>query len=138
MLDTMGKILEHIIHQRIESVVNPLLANNQYGFRKGRSTLDAINLVVSTAKNAIAGTRWRRGTKKYCLVAALDIKNSFNSANWDRIMRALEEKEVPRYLCSIIASYFTNRILKYDKKSGPKEYKITGEVPQGSVLCPLF
>jgi len=57
MLDTAGKILERIVHQRIEAAVEPLLASNQYGFRKGRSTLDAINLVVNTAKNAIAGTR---------------------------------------------------------------------------------
>ena len=49
MLDTAGKIFERIIYQRIEAVVDPLLADNQYGFRKGRSTLDAINLVVNTA-----------------------------------------------------------------------------------------
>ena len=86
MLDTAGKIFERIIHQRIEAVVDPLLADNQYGFRKGRSTLDAINLVVNTAKEAIAGTRWKGGTKKYCLVATLDIRNAFNSANWNCIM----------------------------------------------------
>ncbi|GBP06907.1 hypothetical protein EVAR_72341_1 [Eumeta japonica] len=51
------------------------LADNQYGFRKGRSTLDAISLVVNTAKEAIAGTRWKGGAKKY-LVAALDIRNA--------------------------------------------------------------
>ncbi|XP_015509714.2 uncharacterized protein LOC107216897 [Neodiprion lecontei] len=138
MLDTAGKILERIIHQRIDAVVDPLLSENQYGFRKGRSTLDAIDLVVNTAKEAIAGKRWRRGTKKYCLVAALDIKNAFNSANWDCIMRALEEKQVPGYLCRMVASYFTSRVLRYDTQSGPKEYNITGGVPQGSVLGPLL
>ena len=86
MLDAAGKILERIIYRRIEAVVDPVLANNQYGFRKGRSTLDAIDLVVSTAKEAISGTRYKGGKKKYCLVATLDIKNAFNSArscaNW--------------------------------------------------------
>lgn len=138
MLDTAGKLLERIIHQRIEAVVDPLLADNQYGFRKGRSTLDAVNLVVNIAKDAIAGSRWNRGSKKYCLVATLDIKNAFNSANWDYIMRALEDKNVPGYLRMMVASYFTDRLLKYDTKNGPRKYQITGGVPQGSVLGPLL
>lgn len=86
ILDTAGKILERIVHRRIEVAVEPLLADNQYGFRRGRSTLDAIDLVVSIAREEIWGTRWRRGTKKYCLVVTLDIKNAFNSARWDCIM----------------------------------------------------
>ncbi|GBP00325.1 Putative 115 kDa protein in type-1 retrotransposable element R1DM [Eumeta japonica] len=53
-------------------------------------------------------------------------------------MRPLEEKNIPKYLCRVVASYFTNRVLKYDTEKGPKEYKITGGVPQGSVLGPLL
>ncbi|GBP06855.1 Putative 115 kDa protein in type-1 retrotransposable element R1DM [Eumeta japonica] len=138
MLDTAGKILERIIHQRIEAVVDPLLIDNQYGFRRGRSTLDAINLVVGTAKEAIAGTRWKGGTKKYCLVAALDIKNVFNSADWDCIMQAFERKNISEYLRRIVLSYFTDRVLKFDSKHGPEEYDNTGGLPQGSVLGPLL
>ncbi|GBP78994.1 Putative 115 kDa protein in type-1 retrotransposable element R1DM [Eumeta japonica] len=67
MLDTVGKIFERIIHQRIEAIVDPLLADNQ-----------------------------------------------------------------------IVASYFTGRVLKYDTKNGPKEYDITGGVPQCSILGPLL
>ncbi|GBP95721.1 Retrovirus-related Pol polyprotein from type-1 retrotransposable element R1 [Eumeta japonica] len=78
------------------------------------------------------------GTKKYCLVAILDIRNVFNSANWECIMQALKEKNVPEYLCKIVASYFTDRILKYDTKNGPREYNITEGVPQGYVLGPLL
>ncbi|XP_015123442.1 uncharacterized protein LOC107045635 [Diachasma alloeum] len=138
MLDTAENILERIIHRRIEAAVEPLLADNQYGFRTGRSTLNAIDLVVNTAKEAISGTRWREGTKKYCLVATLDIKNAFNSVKWDCIMKALETMNVPGYLRRMVASYFTNRILKYDTESGPKEYQVTGGVPQGPVLDPLL
>ncbi|GBP74000.1 hypothetical protein EVAR_76675_1 [Eumeta japonica] len=103
-------------------------------FRKGRSTVDAINIVVNTAKDSITGTRWKGGTNKYSLVAPLDIRNAFNSANWDCIMRALEEKNIPNYLYRVVASYFTNRVLKYDTGKGPKEYRIT----VGSVLGPLL
>ncbi|GBP31369.1 hypothetical protein EVAR_13489_1 [Eumeta japonica] len=122
MLDTADKILERIIHQEIEVVVDPFFADNQYGFREERSTLDAITIVT--------GTRWKGGTKKNYLVATLDIINSFYSANRDCVMRVLEEKNIPKYLCRVMASYFTNRILKYDTEKGPK---ITGGVPKDAL-----
>ncbi|XP_025264501.1 uncharacterized protein LOC112637952 [Camponotus floridanus] len=60
MLDTVGKIFERILHDRIEAIVERLLSDRQYGYRKNRSTLDALNLVVNTAKEAISGKRWKR------------------------------------------------------------------------------
>ena len=71
-------------------------------------------------------------------MVTLDIKNAFNSAKWDRIMEALAKMQVPGHLQRIVASYFTDRVLKYDTESGPKEYRVTGGVPQGSVLGPLL
>ena len=39
----------------------------------------------------------------------------------------------------MIKSYLTNRLLVYDTEDGPKEYQITGGVPQDSVLrSPLW
>ena len=129
--------LERIIHGRMEGN-DRQLSDKQFGFRKGRSTLDTIDLVVKTAKEAISGTRWKNGEKDYCLVATLDIKNGFNSARWNRIVEALERMKVPLYLPKMVASYLSDRILKYDTKEGPKEYRVTGGVPQGSVLGPLL
>lgn len=91
MLDTAGKILERIIHNRLETGIGESLADIQFAFRKSCTTFNAINLVVSTASEAIAGSRWRRGTKKYCLVATLDIKNAFNSARWGCIWEAINK-----------------------------------------------
>ena len=63
MLDTAGKFFERIIHERIEEYSERHLSNNQFGFRKGRSTLDAIKLVVNKVRNAIGGKRWKNGEK---------------------------------------------------------------------------
>ena len=90
MLDTAGKVFERIIHNRIEKVVDPLLEEDQYGSRKVRSTLDGISKVVNTAKDAIAGRIYARGSKQYCLIATLDMKNAFNSARWKCFMEALK------------------------------------------------
>ncbi|CAB0039103.1 unnamed protein product [Trichogramma brassicae] len=82
MLDTAGKFLERIICDRLEAFTERPggLSERQYGFRKGRSTIDAIEDVISTAREAIAGKRWYRGTKKYYAVVTLDIEHDLNAA----------------------------------------------------------
>ena len=108
MLDTPGQMLERFILNRIEAAIERRLADNQYGFRKERSTLDAINQVVGKGKEAIFGVPWKRGSKKYCLLAALDVKNAFNSARWKNICLALNRLEIPTYLKKMIKSYLEN------------------------------
>ncbi|CAB0035524.1 unnamed protein product [Trichogramma brassicae] len=90
MLDTAGKILERIICDRLEAFIERPrgLSERQYGYRKGRSTIDAIEDVISTVRNAVAGRRSFCGTKKYCAVVTFDVRNAFNSARWDNILAA--------------------------------------------------
>ena len=54
LLDTMGKLLEAFILQRLQALLvgENDLSENQFGFRKGRSTVDAIQAVVNIATNA--------------------------------------------------------------------------------------
>ncbi|CAB0039424.1 unnamed protein product [Trichogramma brassicae] len=91
MLDTAGKILERIICDRLEAFTGRPggLSERQFCFRKGRSTINAIEDVISTARNAVAGRSWIRGTKKYCDAVTIDVRNAFNSAWWDNILFAL-------------------------------------------------
>ncbi|CAB0042929.1 unnamed protein product [Trichogramma brassicae] len=136
MLDTAGKILERIICDRLEATTESPggLTDHQYGFRKGRSTINAIENVIATAREAIAGKRWNRGTKKYCAVVTLDVKNAFNSARWNNINATLRRMRTPEYLLRIVGSYLSARELDYDTDDGPETHRVTAGVPQGSVL----
>lgn len=126
MLDTAGKISERIIYQRIDAIVDALLADIQNGFRKGRSMLNGINLLVNIAINANRGSRWKGGRNKYFLVVALDIK-------WN-----LEEKNVPICLRRIVASYLTDRVVKYDTMMAQRSTMLKRGASQGSVLGQLL
>uniref|UniRef100_A0ABD2W1D4 Reverse transcriptase domain-containing protein n=1 Tax=Trichogramma kaykai TaxID=54128 RepID=A0ABD2W1D4_9HYME len=140
MLDTVGKILERIMVGRLEAhTEGPAgLADSQFGFRKRRSTVDAIQTVLSTARSAISGKRWHRGTKKYCAIVTLDVNNVFNSARWDKIFTALSQMEVPDYLQRMVFNYFRGRVLEFTTDDGAETYEVTAGVPQGSVLGPIL
>ncbi|KMQ95934.1 reverse [Lasius niger] len=97
-------------------------------------TMDAINHVVNVTRDAIKGFRWRREPKKYCAIVTLDIRRTFNSARWNCIKEVLRKLDAPFYLEKMVADYLSHRILKYDTEIDPKEYEITGDVLQGSVL----
>ncbi|CAB0037365.1 unnamed protein product [Trichogramma brassicae] len=140
MLDTAGKILERLICDRLEAITESPggLSDHQYGFRKGRSTINAIENVIATTREAIAGKRWNRGTKKYCALVTLDVKNAFNSARWNSIHATLRRMRSPEYLLRIISSYLSARVLDYDIDDGPGSHSVTAGVPQGSVLGPIL
>ncbi|KAL7297136.1 hypothetical protein TKK_0009555 [Trichogramma kaykai] len=101
MLDTAGKILERIICGRLEVYTEAPagLSDCQHGFRRGRSTIDAIESVTTAAREAVGGAI---GSRKYCAVVTLDVRNAFNSARWNNILVALERIRTPEYLLKII------------------------------------
>ena len=79
LLDTMGKLLEALILQRLQTLLvgENGLSENQLGFRKGRFTVDAIQAVVDTATKARRGTGKRKG---FCASISNDTRNAFNTA----------------------------------------------------------
>ena len=82
LLDTMGKLLEKMILQRLQGhmVGENCLSENQFGFRKGRSTIDAIQAVVDITTKARRGTGEREG---FCALISIDISNAFNTVRWN-------------------------------------------------------
>lgn len=137
LLDVEGKLYEHLILGRLNNELKRTggLSTKQYGFQKGKQTTDAITKVIQLAKNAAAFSHINR---RFCAVITLDVKNAFNSASWEKILRNLKKRNIDKVLWSTIASYLNGRkiILEADGKS--KEVDIYGGVPQGSVLGPTL
>lgn len=81
LLDEISKLFEMIIVHRLNkhlSRVGPDLSKNQFGFRRNRSTLDAITRVRFLSEQAI----FRGGM---AIAVCLDIIHAFNSLPWDVI-----------------------------------------------------
>ena len=97
LLDTMGNLREEIILQRLQGhmVGEKGLSENQFGFRKGRSTVDAMQAVVDIATKARRGTGKR---KRFCALMSIDIRNAFTTARWKIFIDAMVRKNDPDYL----------------------------------------
>ena len=134
LLGVFGKILEAMIEQRLkeELLVRGELHERQYGFRTGRSAVDAIMEVVGVARRAVDAAAQH---KKLCALVALDVRNAFNSVRWSSILGALEGRGVDSHLIRIVRSYLTGRTLIVGEGG---RMDLSCGVPQGSVLGPLL
>lgn len=81
-------LLERLLYNRLEA--HRLNTNGffpqQFGFRRGKSTVDAISEVQRAVRNASTVTPCKR---ELCALVTLDVANAFNSASWEAIDRAL-------------------------------------------------
>lgn len=96
LLDELGKTFERVLAERIHlwQSTNPDsdVSKFQFGFRKNKSTCDALLLVKGITSAAV-----KNGG--FAFVVSLDIKNAFNSIPWRKIRRALRQKNYPSYIC---------------------------------------
>ncbi|XP_018368779.1 PREDICTED: uncharacterized protein LOC108764875 [Trachymyrmex cornetzi] len=134
LLSEAGKLLERVIVRRLQTFLDDTegVANGQYGFRRQRSTIDAIWCLRE---------RVEQGTRDGGVVVAvsLDIANAFNSLPWPVIKRALGEKDVPGYIRNILHDYLADRGLSYvNRRDRLVRKDMTCGVPQGSVLGPTL
>ena len=136
LLDTMGRLLEELILQRLRALLvgENGLSENQFGFRKGRSTVDAIQTVVNIATNARKGTGKRKG---FCALISIDIRNAVNNARWNICIEAMMRKKVPDHLLRMIDDYLSDRWLIYEDDKLSLKEEITCGAPQGPPVGPL-
>lgn len=128
LISTIGKLFEHLIKIRLEAELEArgALAQTQYGFRKGRSTIDAIQDVLQYLTST---------QDEWAALILIDVKNAFNTAKWRIIQARLAELGVSRGLRDMLGSYLYDRRIVYGKK---RKLTITQGVPQGSILGPTL
>jgi Reverse transcriptase (RNA-dependent DNA polymerase)/Endonuclease-reverse transcriptase len=136
LLDVMGKVYERLVLNRLDRDMEEGggLSDDQYGFRKGRSTVDAVNRVIHLATEEEERHRHYRGKPVSALIA-IDVQNAFNSAPWPGIMSALSRMGVSAHITNIVKSYLSDRKLEV---SPGQHLSVTCGVPQGSVLGPTL
>lgn len=125
LLSAISKVYEHLISARIDKALGEDggLSSNQFGFREGRSTTDALNQVTSKATDI---------TQKWMALVTLDVKNAFNSVRWELIVITMISIGLPNYIIVIIMCYLSGRAIRVNNNS----IDVEAGIPQGSVLGP--
>lgn len=111
---------------------NSLLSPNQFGFHPGKSTTDAISLLVDNIG-------LNMNNNQLTLATFIDFSKAFDTLDHNILIDRLTLLNLSPNTLSWFKSYLTNRsqqTLANDKKSEPAPIR-TG-VPQGSILGPLL
>lgn len=136
LLSVTGKMFERVIVERILNwmVDHPAarLSDNQFGFRQGRSTYDALLRFKGIVEDTVSDGG-------LVIAVSLDVANAFNSIPFQQILAALGSGGFPAYLVDIIRSYLNDRVVEYPVGDGRLARRaVCAGVPQGSVLGPLL
>ena len=99
-----GKLLERILHDQIYTYLesNQLLYNNQYGFRKGKSTSQAIFDVL---KNMYE--KWNNRLYTGCIF--VDFSKAFETINHSILLKKLKLYGFNRSSLSLMENYISTR-----------------------------
>ena len=97
------KILTTLLCKRLRHIIDEKLPDSQFGFRSGRSTVQAIQCLQSDIDTAVA----HRGGKLHAIF--IDFSKAFDTVNRTIIMKKLENTITQgRYLLPVIRDLLTN------------------------------
>ena len=136
LLNSASKLLERLVARQLTGYLNKhdLLYDNQYGFRKGRSTLQPVLVFLNHILSNKVPKRMRHTAAIF-----LDLKKAFDTVSHRVLLNKLRNMGV----CGIALKWFTDYLS--DRKqsvsingTASDLLDVTCGVPQGSILGPLL
>ena len=130
LLNIIGKIQERLLCKRLrEHRLMHGISEKQFGFRKGKSTQDAINSVLDTVSTSGSA---------YVIGIFIDISGAFDNLWWPFLFSCLKKMDCPRNLYLSILDYCKDRRVSIPDWELDISKTISKGRPQGSIFGPEF
>lgn len=134
VLSAMSKILERVLNKSLLSFlnVNNILSPNQFGFRRGMSTEDAVLALTEHAVRTL-------DNKHKCLGIFIDLSKAFDTVSAPELLKKMESIGIRGVVLEMFRDYLRGRtqVVKVEQNESD-ERPITYGVPQGSILGPTL
>ncbi|KAI5728729.1 hypothetical protein M8J77_020289 [Diaphorina citri] len=131
ILSHTSKILTNIIKKRIEKKIDINLDHDQFGFRNGKGTREAIlalRLVIDESMRI----------SKPLYIAFVDLQKAFDNVNWNKLMNILKEINVTYQERRIILNLYKNQTANIKVNNENQTAKIKKGVRQGCNISPYL
>ena len=132
LLNSLSKVIEKVIYNRIYQFMDDKLCWNQFGFRPNHSTTD---LMIFTVEN-ICQQLDKRG---FSIPLYFDLGKAFDTLPHTTLLQKLSYYGIRGIALELMTSYLSDRsqtVIVNNTSSQPA--KIDIGVPQGSILGPLL
>lgn len=139
LLPLFSKLVESSINDIMLQFIEPLLSDLQYGFRKGRSTTEALLVFQHFVLEGFKICERAKQPGKV-IVVYFDISKAFDCVPHSKLLDLINSKfSLPVNLVKFIKSYLNGRSMSVKVGSAlSSNIKATSGVPQGSVVGPTL
>jgi len=133
IIPVLAKLFSSILYKRIQVLVDSKLADEQYGFRKGRGCSDAVHILRTVIeKSAEWGeTLW---------IATLDVEKAFDRVHHSSLFEALMDFEVDASVVAALYNLYSGLQASVEIWLGveSRRFQVQRGVRQGDPLSPLL
>jgi len=134
LLPVLSKIIEKLLNEQIETKLKEhnIIDDNQYGFRAGHSTEDAVVKFIDHIERM-------KKTKRHIVSIHIDVSKAFDSCNHEILKNKLRKIGLQGDSLELMSTYMKDRVqeLWIEQKCGGR-FVINIGVGQGTVLGPTL
>jgi exonuclease III len=132
LISHAAKVLLRVVSRRLQGRLDMYLGEEQFGFRKGRGTRDAIGLM------RVIGERLTERCKSF-VICFVDLEKAFDRVNWDKLLEILKNKGIEWKERRLIRNlYKEQRVIVRIGNKESKKTELGRGVRQGCCLSPIL